>query len=48
MWMRRASRGRLPRPLSWKEVRGTVGWLGGEMTAGCEEAVWVDGWVAEG
>jgi hypothetical protein len=30
MWMRRASRGRLAVPLSWREVRGTEGF----MTAG--------------
>ena len=33
--MRRASRGRLVRPVSWREVRGMMG-FGGAMGVGCE------------
>jgi hypothetical protein len=46
MWIRRASRGRLPRPLSWKEVRGIVGCVGGAVAAGWEDWVAV-GWEGE-
>lgn len=41
MWMRRASRGRLLRPLSWREVRGIDGFeiaAGAAGWEGCEGA----------
>ena len=44
--MRRASRGRLERPVSWSEVEGNAGFMGAAVLVpfGCCE-VWVLGWV---
>lgn len=41
MWIRRASRGRLFRPLSWREVRGVEGLRGAGCEGGAEGCDWV-------
>ena len=49
MWIKRASRGRLPWPVSWIDVDGVEGLaMGMEIGAGCEGAAGWDGGEADG